>query len=59
MQDRTKQWEIVRSYFELFDMPSMEMLLQSIADGVRIVSRLPLTLNEAVEQVYIKERIQP
>lgn len=32
-------WQIIRSYFELFVMPSMEVILQSIVAGVRIVFR--------------------
>lgn len=36
---KKRLWEIIRSYFDLFDMPSMEVLLQSIVDGVRIVFR--------------------
>jgi hypothetical protein len=32
-------WQIIRSYFDLFVMPSMEVILQSIVAGVRIVFR--------------------
>lgn len=32
-------WQIIRSYFDLFVMPSMEVILQSIIAGVRIVFR--------------------
>jgi hypothetical protein len=32
-------WQIIRSYFDLFVMPSMEVILQSIVTGVRIVFR--------------------
>jgi hypothetical protein len=32
-------WQSIRSYFELFVMPSMEVILQSIVAGVRIVFR--------------------
>jgi hypothetical protein len=32
-------WQIIRSYFDLFIMPSMEVMLQSIVTGVKIVFR--------------------
>ena len=32
-------WQIIRSYFDLFVMPSMQVILQSIVAGVRIVFR--------------------
>ena len=38
MQEGKKLWQIIRSYFDLFVMPSVEvLLLQSIVTGVRIV----------------------
>ena len=36
---KTNRWQMIRSYFDLFVMPSMEVSLQSVVVGVRIVFR--------------------